>query len=686
MLRESAMQWWESGFRRRFGSARTFLPSVVMCGIEGAAPIQACQPAPPPNIILFLSDDQGIDAIQGARWPNDLNCITPIMAQLAASGRAFSQFRVNPTCSPTRAVLLTGRSAFQTGVMGVIPMQSQHRNLVSLQHNETTFAEMLHRAGYDTIHVDKWHLGYESGQSPLEQGFDISEPTNRYFGQDDPIEVGDEHITHMVDAALRAVRERHDLSRPYALFLATTEPHRRLDASGREPRPWWKVAPHLLPSKVPYYSMDAIEASSRHRYRAVVEAMDTELGRMLASLGIIDSEGRYRRESHTVVFVLSDNGTPQLASLAPAQAKRTLYDGGIRVPLIVFGERVPADGRILEDLVSGVDIYDTLADIAGLDAALRGDLPRLSLSFADRIGWSDRQPPRRKYSLSSNAIIGSTSPPRVALTDARYKLVVDAGGGGIALWRGDQFYDLTTDPFERRDLANTAMSPTQRRAYLKMRDAIVDYWSSAVTETCQVAVDVPPSNLMWINSNDQRGTVEPMPLGHANVGRADHVESRLLVRFDLDQLPDLLPPGVSLADITAAQIVMYIDKDSQEPDNTDTGPITVRQITHNWIAHTPRWSDIEAALREDVACGEVDLPPYFFPQAHPSLGAVPLWTGTPVSLGHRTELRELLDRWCRDPSSNFGVALLARPLNELAGDQSITVKSKVFLRLTLPMD
>lgn len=204
--------------------------------------------AAPPNLIFIVTDDQGTDAVSIPFFENQLDTRTPTFAALASQGRIFTNCRVNPKCSPTRAGLMTGRSAFETGVVGVvnkaIPDNSPIvRDRVSLQNSEMTVAELLQEAGYETILVDKWHVGwanrptptsappYLGWQGPKSQGFDTYIDYHKFFCQsgsgcgnlpptcDCPDTVDDDHMTWSVDKAIQAIRFRKGPSKPYALFF-----------------------------------------------------------------------------------------------------------------------------------------------------------------------------------------------------------------------------------------------------------------------------------------------------------------------------------------------------------------------------------------------------------------------------------------------------------------------------------
>lgn len=632
----------------------------------------------PPNLIFILTDDQGIDAVQGADWSNGLNCHTPQLANLARRGRSFTTVRVNPVCSPTRACLLTGRSANETGIYHIVRRDlgpPQERIKRSLQTQEWTIAEALRKAGYYTALVGKWHLGVdaEGGVTPQQQGFDVFIDGSEFLPFDDPIAVGDELITMMVDQAVDAVRGRPDPSAPYALFFWTNDPHDRTDPSQREPLGWWRVADSLLPSGEPYYKPDRQFDTERDRYRAVVEALDTELGRMLVELQVINGDGRYRSQSRTVVLVTSDNGTPSEVTEGPG--KGSLYEPGVRVPLVVFGENVPADGRRLDRLVSAVDVFDTLADIAALPADMRGRGPRDGLSFAGEIGWGEPGGQRR-YTLSSRGPAEQVEGQWVALADDRFKLITRAGAVGFIPPDGHAFYDLAADPLEEHDLVQEGMNAEQQAQYLAMRDAVVDYWCSAVGLPISLHVDVPLTHSAAATSLGTWHT-DLLPIGFGN--SSDRAEAIALYRFDIESISSLLPQGKTLDDVESAQVVVQFGSDANSPSETDIGPISAYTVALPWWRDRPGFADLKAAIAPP-GLGMVDLPPHLLPDSgQPS----PIVLGSLISLGHNVSLLDAIHLWNDNPQLNNGLALVAEPLPELTGDQFVLLQRTAVLRLTL---
>ncbi len=388
-----------------------------------------------PNLIFILTDDQGVESIEGPYWSNEMGCETPTLRELAKQGVSFTNCRVNPNCSPTRAALMTGRNACDTGVNGVLgrftpsdedPCTASRlagdpakvTNRLGLQTHEKTIAEVLRdlqEDGYYTILVDKWHLGYNEddedlGLLPTQQGFHVSYDWMATICEDEPREVGDEHMVDAYEWAVNVVNNRPWVEgepMPYALFFHTITPHRRHGDQDPTYYPahndgylWWRVHEDLIPltKDLPVGHPD--NGGDRARFIQNVEAIDTVIRAMLISLDVIqnDDNRTYRDASDTIIFFLADNGTDdKVSSYGRNAAKNSTFEGGIKVPLFVMGEGVPGNTQNpIEDtrLINHVDFFDTIADIVGASPSERdneyGDFPRRGASFAYNIGWSDR--------------------------------------------------------------------------------------------------------------------------------------------------------------------------------------------------------------------------------------------------------------------------------------------------------
>ncbi|MBL1218596.1 MAG: hypothetical protein D8M59_14020 [Planctomycetes bacterium] len=662
----------------------------ILCVLAGCVSMICGLPvrANPPNIIVILADDLGIESIgDGTYWPNGINAITPTLDRLAAQGRVFSHGRVNPKCSPTRAGLLTGRIGLHTGVTGLQVGTDPDTVRLGLQTEETTIGEALKQVGYQTLFVGKWHVGNYGpwGQQAQQQGFDIVEGHKDYQPLDDPVDVGDELVTMLADVAIDVVNNRATRELPYALFLWQLDPHGRFDHTYQDPFLWWRVDESLLPSGEPYYEPNRLDDNEVERYRAVVEAYDTELRRTLFEIGVIDADGDYLSESNTVVFFLGDNGENDKVSPWPERAKGTVYEPGIRVPFFVFGEGVPADGADSSRLVMHTDLFDTICDVVGVPAELRGDRPRDSVSFADAIGWSDPLPERAYQVLNQEDEKTSGNPydQRVALVGTQYKLIAQAGGTKLAPLSRDEFYDLVADPQEQHDLVVEGMTPEQHTAYLTMRDAIVDYWFTAVCEPTEQMVDIPMSHAMsLVDTNDV--FTRRLQLGHAYPDQVESaIEARVFYRFNTAKIDDLLPPDKTLDDVASAQVVVAFGEDSTQSIEVDTDLIQAYPVVLNWYTKQLTWGELENAY-SDTVVGAVDLAPHVvWKPSDPRLSGPPMSPGTPMSLGHNSSLLELVKRWHEVPTENHGIVLIARPDMTIGGDQHVTLLPAAILRLTL---
>lgn len=635
----------------------------------------------PPNIIVILTDDQGMDAIEGSFWSNDLDVNTPLLASFASQGRVFRNARVNPKCSPTRAGLMTGRSAFRTGVTGVVNLHqpTPDRDLVSLASTETTIAEILDAQGYYNILIDKWHIGWLAslGQQPVNQGFHLSHNYMDSSHLDDPVAVGDEHLTRSVNQAVTAVQNRPDPNEPYSVFFWSIDPHRRVDQSGREPLLWWKVDSSLHPSGEDYYADP--DDSNLPRYRAVVEAMDTEIGRMLRELGVTDENNLYDPASNTIVFFLSDNGTPGEVAMRPERSKGTLYEGGVRVPFFVFGAGVPSDGLIIDRQVTHTDIYDTICDIVEVDPAQRGDRPRDSFSFADDLGYTGPGIDRVLTMCSE----GNADPKlqRVSLTDGQYKLITPAGSTGLASLHIDEFYDIVLDPGEDNNLVGS-MTTEQYDRYIVMRDEISSHWPSSVARATEIIVDIPSTHVASLDSTNAARIDGFAAVGLNEVSPGTWVRSRMYARFDIESWAEYFPPDKDISDVVDAQIVLSWESDTPTANATESGVISAFPATTNWWNRRRSWDQLESAFL-DQAVGSLDIAPHVIPSpAGNKLSGMPLERWTPISLGHSDALVTLVNFWVTDPNANHGIALLADQATT-PGDQRILVRVDATLRLTI---
>ena len=400
------------------------------------------------NLLIIVADDVGVDMI-GAYGEGPDPPQTPTIDQLASEGVLFRNVWANPTCSPTRAEMHTGRYGHHTGVGLVVSNLGW-----SLQQDETTFAEVLARypeLGYTTGLIGKWHLsnwnnGYLDG--PLLQGFDHFTGARENVRSD---------LGYRFDKWLRVENGVESQCTTYATVQQVDD---ALAFIATAPEPWVCMlnfnAPHEPFHRPPANMLQRILPDGNPRlnpppfYKAAVEALDMEVGRLLTSIGPAMA-------STNIVFT-ADNGTPQLASEAPflpSHAKLTPYEGGLNVPLIVTGPIVAQPGREVIALVGATDMYSSALELCGVTDAsvLEPGVNHDSYSFVPYLKYPTQSAIRdhvyaEMFSPNGPAGLMANNDVR-AIRNERYKLIRRGITGGPYQW---EFYDLIADPFETHNI------------------------------------------------------------------------------------------------------------------------------------------------------------------------------------------------------------------------------------------
>ncbi|MEM7202561.1 MAG: sulfatase-like hydrolase/transferase [Planctomycetota bacterium] len=415
-----------------------------------------------PNLLVLIADDLGVDVV-GAYGEGSNQAPTPNIDQLAAQGILFRNAWTNPECSPTRAAIHTGRHAMRTLVGSAIPIG----NSGVLQLPETTLPEILDTAGGNYAHalIGKWHLGDE-----------------RNGGDFGPNLAGWSHFAGLIPGALSNYynwpRTVNGVTTTSTAYSTTQMVDDALSWIGGQDGPWLCVlsfnAPHgpYQPPPPSLHSQDLTGLSPgttpRPFFRALVEAMDNEIGRLLTSLG-----GELAR---TDVIFMGDNGTDGNVTRTPFRAihaKGTPYEGGVNVPLIVSGPSVTAPGREEGALVSAVDLVATLTELAGVDVTdvVPPWAPFDSVSFAPYLRNPSATPRRNTVfteSFNGETWTGVNTSGAAAIRDDTYKLIRFYTTESNT----DEFYDLVADPFENSELLAAGLNPTQQAAYDALRQEL----------------------------------------------------------------------------------------------------------------------------------------------------------------------------------------------------------------------
>ena len=312
------------------------------------------------NIILLIADDVSPEYFGFYSTTTD-TATTPNIRSLAAKGITFSTAWASPVCSPTRAGLLTGRYSFRTGVGAVITGP----NSAQLDTNEMSIAKLLKvyaPTNYTTACIGKWHLNDNTPlkrQYPRRFGYDLY--SGNFLGaipdfyQYQRVTNGiiDTVTTYATTQTINdAIAWLDTLSsnKPFFLWLGFNAPHSPF---------------HLPPANLcnttglPGTTAD-IQANPKKYYKAALQALDTEIGRLLNYL-----DANNLRDSTHIIF-MGDNGSAnQTAQIPnPTKAKATLYDYGVHVPLIITGPAVMGAPRITNELVNTVDLFGTMAEMA----------------------------------------------------------------------------------------------------------------------------------------------------------------------------------------------------------------------------------------------------------------------------------------------------------------------------------
>ena len=329
------------------------LVALTACD-DGGEPAQEST-STTPNIIVILTDDLGYGDLSGYGSPR---IHTPHLDQMAAEGIKMTSFYAFPSCSPSRAALLTGCYPPRVGIPDVIgppgPNWTADKQY-GLHPDETTLPEILKTAGYATAMVGKWHLGHFPETMPTRQGFD------QFFGlpysNDMLPEQGYPDLTLLRNTdTLEQNPDQHFLTERY------TEEALKFIRAKQDSNFFLYVA-HSMPH-VPIFASEAFDGrSGQGVYADVVEEIDGSVGRILAELKALEID------NNTLVIFTSDNG-PWLTygnhagSAGPfREGKGTTWEGGMRVPMIArWPGKIPAT-TVSHAQASLTDIMPTLAAI-----------------------------------------------------------------------------------------------------------------------------------------------------------------------------------------------------------------------------------------------------------------------------------------------------------------------------------
>ncbi len=397
---------------------------VIVATMSAATPAFSSNP----NVLLIIADDMGVDASTCYNVGNT-QAHMPNLERLCKTGMVFDNTYSAPVCSPTRASIITGKYGFRTGVGTAIPKKGG----IGVSADEESLFDQLSKTSYSSNVIGKWHIaGSDDGLThPKSLGVSnyyglYTGGTGDYFkwtavtnGKEETVDTY--ATTQFTNKAIEWIDKQNS---PWFLWLAYNAPH----------------TPFHLPPADLHTADDltndsaAIKANPLAYYNAMLEALDTEIGRLLESINDLDN---------TVVMFLGDNGTPaktKKSVYGDRGMKGSFFEGGVHVPFIVNGPNV-SSGRT-SALVNTTDIYATVLDIAGGN----NNAPdSLSFSTAFKGGETARTHVYVEHFAANPKDMRSKNTAGWAIRDSDFKLVAIDG-------KPNMLFDLSNDPLETTDL------------------------------------------------------------------------------------------------------------------------------------------------------------------------------------------------------------------------------------------
>jgi arylsulfatase A-like enzyme len=350
-------------------SRREFLEALAAGSALAAAPARR------PNIVMIVTDDQGVGDVGCYGYPE---VRTPNLDRLAATGTRFTQWYANaPVCSASRASILTGQYSERTGVSGALRSEPEF-DVAGLRKGELTLPGELRKLGYRSAALGKWHMGSAAESRPKAQGFDeffgfysgwLDAYSHRYYQLGGPpgkifhdlwrneTEVFEEpaYMTELLGREAQAFLSRQKREQPFFLYLAFGASHYSM------------MAPRKYLDRFP-----ASMERDRRTHLGVVAAVDDVIG------GMLDTLKRQGMEEDTIVFFQADNGATREVRASSYGKPYTggsngeqrgyklgLFDGGMHVPAILRAPGFVPAGKVWDRPMMSMDLLPTLLTMAG---------------------------------------------------------------------------------------------------------------------------------------------------------------------------------------------------------------------------------------------------------------------------------------------------------------------------------
>jgi len=511
-----------------------------------------------PNVILVMTDDQGY---------GDLGCLgnpviqTPNLDKLYTQSVRLTDFHVGPTCSPTRAALMTGHYCNRTGVWHTIMGRSL------LRKDEVTMGDVFSAAGYRTGIFGKWHLGDNYPFRPQDRGFGevlihggggVGQGPdywgNDYFGDTyfhngEPEKFGGYCTDVWFDGAVEFIEANKD--RPFFCYIPTNAPHGPYNIADEYIKPYLDKG---LPEK-------------QARFYGMITNIDDNIAWLMHRLGELGLE------ENTILIFMTDNGTSGGGYSAGMRGKKgSEYDGGHRVPCFIRWPRGGLTGPgDIDRLTAHVDLLPTLIELCGLKSprGVKFDGDSLVPLLMGRDGnWPDRT-----LITDSQRIEHPEKWRKSAVMTDQWRLV-----------NGTELYDIKADPGQKNNIAGGTPTVVE-----ELREAYEEWWadvSERFDEYCEIIIGSDKQNPTRLMSHDWHTAKVPWNQGAVRSGMqangfwAVDIERDGTYQFELRRWPKELDapinaavPGGKAISATEARLTIA-EVDVTKPVSRDARAVT----------------------------------------------------------------------------------------------------------------
>ncbi len=482
------------------------------------------------NVILIIADDLGTDYL-GFYEDHQDTAPVPNIRKLLSRGVRFTNAWSNPVCSATRAGMLTGRYSFRTGVGGIV---GGIGGSGVLDINELTIPRLLNTYkpnGIAKANIGKWHLHnampVSNLNNPNVMGYDLF--AGNFIGQLTSYTnwtkvtngvsstVTNYATTETANDALKWIRDQNN--KPFFLWLAFNAPH----------------APyHLPPAGLHSYTnlsgtQQDIMMHPESYFKAMLEAMDHEIGRMFDSL-----EVHNLLDSTDIIFIGDNGNTIQTAQIANTdRAKGTIYQYGVHVPFIISGPSVVAPGRVSDALVNTTDLFATILELfgyTGWPAQIPADKPVDSKSILPIL--KNQASSVRPWAFTEIFKMTPDADDGKTMRNTEYKLLRFDDGH-------QEFYHLSADPGESNNLLTGTLNADEWANYHYLcseMTALVSGISFCIPSVGTKDLTVPGASIyvypnpfraqIYLNSPDPDAQVELINLMGQKVFSGNHIDKQ----------------------------------------------------------------------------------------------------------------------------------------------------------------